>query len=1047
MHSLNTITRSPCRLHPRAARCTATPLLRGITTTDGTVRIPALSITSSQIVTVPGQFPTVCLSLLPPRRFKATKSRKKTGEDSPYSEVVETRIRVHLTNRRPVPIPVAEGGNNVVDNDTQDDANWVGNERREAIDEPDSPQFRLDRHGVPRTLKDEILFIQSKYPDHILLTQVGGFYEIYSIQPYFEEIANLLDLAISKTGMCGFPLASLNRYVERLIEHGKTVAIVSQVARDFMSLGKNFSRAVTRIVTPGTALNDTEESMRQNQFLLSVAALGDGDSTRLGLAWGDINTGDFVVTQCAPEALSSMLARVDPAEVIVSEDAPPTVYEALRERKRVEHLTITPLKAQSFGRDDCLKTFHHFLAKMDPKLQLPLLNVRSSPAAVLKREMSVPEEAMMAAGALLSYVNANFYGLSPYFHVDGLNEQHLVMHLDASTVASLEIVRSIREGDKKGTLFHELDRTKTAPGSRLLASRLKNPSIAIDRINHQLDLIEVFRENPELMRETRAALVSFRDIERALQRLHLNSARHVDLTTIVQSLGSIRKLRNLLDRFLKRLDPAAGPSLALKAVAEQLDPLDSLAARQQDLLSQDSTDNTRMITKDGSEKKSFSATGMKVGTISPGVSKELDEIFQKYQLCKSKALVVLNQISKKHRNLFLLYFTVSRVLMTVQLLPSGCDVALTVDPRDGPVIQIHKGKSAGFPKSLASDPQIEDLPRQKLTNKRQYRHKLWSELFDALASLETQIDSIERNVFDSACQEIKEETSSIILTSRAVAEIDVASAMAELSIERSYCRPLISDAPELLIRKGRHPVVEKMQLNRDTSFVPNDLHLSTETPVWVVTGANMGGKSTFLRQCAIIVLMAQAGLFVPAETATIGIVHKLFSRIGSSDNLAGNQSTFMVEMTETANILRNADSRSLVIVDELGRGTASQDGLSIACAILKRLLAVNRSLTLFATHHHEIRALLPKSFGEDEEVNAASLVRYYRMKIHDDGGAFAFLYELEDGLADRSHGIEIARLAGIPDDVVQTAHSLYKSLDEARTHHADTGESELRLVK
>ncbi|KAJ3411985.1 Mismatch repair protein msh3 [Chytridiales sp. JEL 0842] len=839
--------------------------------------------------------------------------------------------------------------------ETEDLDSRLGND---AIRTVTKSEATTTKQHIPKTLKDEINVLQSRFPQHILFVQVGGFYEIYEYQTYMEEIASLLDLSIGgrDTKFAGFPVASLNRYVERLLAKGRTVAIVDQVAKDSISSGKNFTRDVTRIITPGTAITEAgQDGGRENCFLLTVVMMDQkkgrkastakvNSDTHLGLAWTDVNTGDFVISECTVDTLLTELARVSPKEVLIQESLAPQVSSILTEKASSDGFLLTTKPDSWFKENKCIERYTQFEQKLKPELALPFRKTSSKSNHTGLSDLSV-----LAAGTILSYINEVFCGLDPFFHVSSSVETEAVMKIDPATMQSLEITRTIREKDIKGSLLNTIDNTKTAAGSRLLSSRIRAPSTSINEINRRLNLAEVFQKDTLFLADTRSQLSLIRDMERCVQRMHLNSARPIDLSNIIQTLSSVSKLKKSLLAYASKIS-----STELEESASRINPLDEITAKYEAFFGDPESAPSKLAS---------------LGVVSDGFSKELDSLRKKYEK-------ILDAVKALEAKLSMDY---------------GVDIVLAEDPRDGPVLSVPIGKSdsAAILKKVNADEDVEEMARQKHTTRRKFKHSV----------------RVESQTFKL----IRDRTEEIISTSKAIAEIDVAASSAIAALDRGYVKPNIVDGDIIDIKHGRHPVVESMQTTRGSSFIPNDIHLGGEEPrSWLLTGPNMGGKSTFLRQCALITIMAQAGLFVPATEATLGIVDQVFSRVGSSDNLAGNQSTFMVEMVETANILKHATSRSLVIVDEIGRGTSSQDGLSLATAILEHLVQVNKSLTLFATHYHELSGLL-------QNVNAESLknVKCMKTMIHmNKDGSFSYLYEIHEGISERSYGIQVASLAG-----------------------------------
>ncbi|KAI8850473.1 muts domain V-domain-containing protein [Chytridium lagenaria] len=801
-----------------------------------------------------------------------------------------------------------------------------------------------DSSPPPKSLKQEILRIQSRYPNHILLVQVGGFYEIYEYAPYMEEIAHLLGLTIGGKDVrfIGFPIASLSKYVEKLLAADRTVAIVDQVHRDTMSLSKTFSRDVVRIVTPGTALNEDVEA-KENTFLLSIHA----GKEMCGLAWLDVCTGEFLVSRCHASELITKLGRIAPREVLVSEKLDPILADSLKAKSKTLGFYLTTIPASLFA--------------------LPFSGSAVKKSAFGRSlDPNIPNEALRAVEATMAYVKETFVAQDLHMQpLEPLNED--------------DIVRTIRENAKRGSLLHNLDHTKTAAGGRLLSRRLKNPSTNFDEITRQLDIVEVFHTNSSFLQEIRHVLPKFRDVERYLQRMRLRATKPSDFVAVMEAFRAVSTVRDLIHDYVSAM-PLVPPLPNFVQLTSSLHDFTDLMTRFDNLFA--------------SEKVPAKFSGP--GLISRGLYSELDAVQDELEKLMRNSRKLVNSLSEKY----------------------GVPVEVQEDPKEGPCITLASGKNgirADVARLIDEDDEVEPLRRQSLISRKKFRHSEWTKLFYEIKACEERHIALEESLFLKACEEVTARADEILETSAAIAHLDVASALAHVARDRKYVRPVITEERGTEIVEGRHPVVEMAQLGRDQAFIPNTLKLNDKDNIWLVTGPNMGGKSTFLRQCAIISVMAQAGCFVPASYARLGIVDRIFSRVGSSDDLGSNQSTFMVEMAETANILKNATPRSLVIMDEVGRGTSTHDGVSLALAIIKHLMHVNKARTIFATHYHE----LPELLGAFLDENARG-VKFVKTLIHVEKG----------WIANASYGIEVAKLAGLPQEVIDMSFSIRQHLDE-----------------
>jgi DNA mismatch repair protein MutS len=718
--------------------------------------------------------------------------------------------------------------------------------------------------------------IKREHPDALLFYRMGDFYELF-----FDDAvaaAGALDITLTRRGkldgedvpMCGVPVHSHDGYLERLIRGGFKVAICEQTEdpAESRKRGKALvERAVVRVVTPGTLIEDSLLDARAHNHLAALTRAGG----RLGLAWIDISTGGF--TTAAPEAdrLAALLAQVSPGELLVSERLleEPALFETFGEAKRA----ITPLPSARFDS-----------AAGERRL------CRAFGVASLDGFGAFERAEIAAAGAVIDYVELTQKGRLPRLSPPRRQEAASVMTIDSATRSNLELLVSVN-GTRAGALLGVVDRTRTGAGARLLAARIAAPLTDPRAIGRRLDMVESFVDDAERRAEVRATLGRCPDIERALGRLSLGRSGPRDLAAIGEALARARHLRSLL---------GAGGGLApladgLVEAAEALGEHGALIDRLERAL----LPELPLQLRDG-------------GFIAPAYAPQLDE--QRALRDESRRLVAgLQARYRDETGVTSLKVRHNNVL--------GYFVEVTAGHGD---------------KLLAKEPFIH---RQTLANAVRFTTTELAELEDKIARAADRALSLELALFDDLVGEVRAREREIAQAARALAEIDVASAFAELAVERDYCRARVDDSVAFRIEHGRHPVVEAALAD---GFVPNDCDLSPGARLWLLTGPNMAGKSTFLRQNALIAVLAQAGSFVPARAAHIGAVDRLFSRVGAADDLARGRSTFMVEMVETAAILNQAGPRALVILDEIGRGTATYDGLSIAWATIEHLHDENR---------------------------------------------------------------------------------------------------------
>ncbi|KAI8921244.1 muts domain V-domain-containing protein [Powellomyces hirtus] len=859
----------------------------------------------------------------------------------------------------------------------------------EANEEAEEDQ---EAEEVPTTaLKAEVRELQRQNPEHVLLVQVGGFYEIYDYGGYLEELAALLHLKIARPSKdnrcCGFPLSKLKGYVEILIKNGKTVAIADQTDKDLSSKTKHHLRTITRVFTPGTVLDEEWIESRENNFLLCVAAAPPEavETVDLALAWLDVSTGDFLVCDASHSTFDEHLARIQPREILCDEAMTEThaqLIDSLRSRAKDFHLTLRPGDQQAEG------LFNGLVIEGDTKASF------SRDVKVLDK-YSVLQK--VAAGNLLAYVGASFPTCDPIFALPDAFLPEDVMGIDAVTQTALEITRTFRERDRKGSLLAELDHTKSAAGSRLLASRLKAPSICPTEINRRLDLVNVFYEDTHLLSDVRELLADIRDMERAIQRIHRGKGSPGDYVQIIGTLRVAANIAKLLDSKRVALQSDGSPLVG---------PLDGLLERLQ----------------------GASSLLDECDEIFEGEMQDLQNITE-INAIKEGIFGPLDTERVHHASLMMYQKELEESFRLRYDIPPDKECLAVIDPRIGHYLAIQKLDKGGRERTkglILNDPHAELLERNTAAFSAttvKFLHADWTSLSSDIVNSTDKLLALQREVFAEACEKVKKLTPQFVQTCRAIAETDVAAGSAYYAREEGCTRPIITDDLVHDVQGGRHPVVERAQTERESQFVDNDYFIGDDRRLWLLTGPNMGGKSTFLRQSALMSVIAQTGLYVPASSARLGIVDKIFARVGASDDLAGHKSTFMVEMQETATILNNATERSFVIMDEVGRGTSTKDGMAIAYAVLTYLHSTNRCRAVFATHYHELATRIVKEGMLD------SVACYQTAILIDRHGDIMYTYRVEPGIMNKSHGIECARTAGLPQEVLHLAAKFYEKLE------------------
>jgi DNA mismatch repair protein MutS len=812
----------------------------------------------------------------------------------------------------------------------------------------------------------QYLAIKAVHPDHLLFYRMGDFYELFFDDAVKASAA--LDIALTKRGqhlgedikMCGVPVHSHEAYLSRLIRQGFKVAVCEQVEDPAEAKKRGaksvVERAVVRVITPGTLTEDSLLDARSHNYL---AALAEAQG-ELALAWLDLSTADFATQPLLAGQLAAALARLAPGEVLVADRL--LAREPLKAVLEEWNAVLTPLPGARFDSDNARK-----------RLQAAF-NV-----AALDSFGSFSRAETAACGALLDYVELTQAGKLPALAPPRRERADGTMEIDPATRRNLELVRGL-DGRRDGSLLATIDRTLTGPGARLLAERIAAPLTERADIERRLDLVQLFVERPAVRERVREALRRTPDVERALQRLSVGRGGPRDLLALKDGLDSGEALAALL-----RAEPEALAPPPIKGVEGPLAEIVAACSDHRtliDALAVALADEPPLFARDG-------------GFIRLGYRAELDE----QRTLRDDSRKTVAALEAKYR--------------TASGVPS-------LKIRHNNMIGYHIEVTATHADKL-------DLAalgftrRQSMSNATRFSTAELAELETRIGRAADQALALELAIFDELVARVMAVSAAVAAAGRALAALDVAAALAELAASQNYVRPVLSEEPAFAVQGGRHPVVEAaLQRQGGTGFVPNDCDLGRERRLWLLTGPNMAGKSTFLRQNALIAVMAQAGSFVPAKEAVIGIVDRLFSRVGAADDLARGRSTFMVEMVETAAILNQATARSLVILDEIGRGTATFDGLSIAWATLEHLHDVNKCRALFATHFHELGALKER----------LAALAPYTMRVKEWQNEVVFLHEVAQGAADRSYGIHVAQLAGLPAAVVTRAEEVLAALEK-----------------
>jgi DNA mismatch repair protein MutS len=818
-------------------------------------------------------------------------------------------------------------------------------------------------------MMEQFIEIKAANPDCLLFYRMGDFYELF-----FEdaEIASrALGIVLTKRGkhlgsdipMCGVPVERSDEYLHKLIALGHRVAVCEQLedpAEAKKRGGKSVvQRGVVRLVTPGTLTEDSLLDARRNNYLLALARSRTSsaeDRGRFALAWIDISTGEFRVTECEAGQLAAEIARIEPGEIIVS-DALYADAELAPLLRSFEH--VMPLTRDVFDGATAERRLSDYFTVATTESFGPLSRLE-----------------LTAAAACVTYVERTQFGKRPPLSPPLRETAGATLSIDAATRANLELIRTL-SGERRGSLLAAIDRTVTAAGSRLLAQRLAAPLTAVDAIERRLDAVALFVTDPVARGDIRASLKAAPDLARALSRLVIGRGGPRDLAAIRDGLAAAATISARLSALSGLPDEVAAIAAALRRPSAGI--LGELSAALAD------------------ELPAFKRDG---GFIREGYDPALDET----RALRDRSRKVIAELQARYAE-----ETGIRVLKIRHNNVLGYFVEVTAQHGD---------------KLTAPPLNTRFIHRQTLAGQIRFTTTELGELEAKIVSAADRALGLELEHFDRLAARVQSASADITAAAEALAGLDVSAALATLSVERDYVRPVIDRSLSFAIEGGRHPVVEQAL---SEPFIANDCDLSAAGQdgsadagcIWLLTGPNMAGKSTFLRQNALIAILAQMGSFVPARRAEIGIVDRLFSRVGAADDLARGRSTFMVEMVETAAILNQATERSLVILDEIGRGTATFDGLSIAWASVEHLHEVNRCRALFATHFHELTAL------------AARLPRIHNatMRVKEWQGDVVFLHEVVPGAADRSYGIQVAKLAGLPASVIERAKTVLAELE------------------
>jgi DNA mismatch repair protein MutS len=795
-------------------------------------------------------------------------------------------------------------------------------------------------------MMQQYLRIKAEHQDAILLFRMGDFYEMF-----FDDAvtaSRVLGLTLTarskekggKIPLAGVPHHSVDGYIKKLILAGHRIAICDQLEDPKQAKGI-VDRGVTRVITAGTLTDDLLPDPRASNYLAALCPR----KKMCGLAWVDMSTGRFFVEEVPPDRLADELARIGPAECLYPESLASKDQRLIRELKQ----TTTPEMRPDwvFEKRNATKILYkHFEVE-----SLDGFGVGDLAPGI------------SAAGAVIDYLNET--QRTSLSHIDRIERFVDTKHLliDRSAQYSLELVRTMRGGDRRGSLLGVLDRSVTTMGARLMYDWLLSPLRQAEAINRRQEAVAELVEDPDLRENARTLLDRMYDIERIASKVSTGRANARDLVALRQSAQMLPALRQLIDD----REPEA-----LRSLARQIDPLSDIVA----LVARSLSDEPPVTIREG-------------GMIRKGYNAELDE---------------LRSMRRDGQDWIARYQADESKRTGIDTLKVGFNSVF------GYYIEITHANTAKVPDNYTRKQTLKNAERYITPELKEYETKV--------LSAGEKADVMEYDLFVEVRETIAAEIQRILSVARAVAQIDVLATLAHVAAEHRYCRPVVDDSRKLLINDGRHPVLEQM-LDGE-AFVPNDSMLDGEDQIIaIITGPNMAGKSTYIRQVALIVIMAQMGGFVPAKSAEIGACDRVFARVGASDEISRAQSTFMVEMTETANILNNATDRSLIVLDEVGRGTSTYDGVSIAWAVTEHIHEKLGARTLFATHYHELTALetiLPRA-------------RNYNVAVREWEDEVIFLRKIIEGGTDKSYGVHVAKLAGVPKPIIERSKTILMQLE------------------
>ena len=793
--------------------------------------------------------------------------------------------------------------------------------------------------------------------DSVLFYRLGDFYELFFDDAV--EISHVLDLTLTgkdcgigeRAPMCGVPYHSVDTYINKLISLGYKIAICEQTSdpKDKKKSSDVVQRDIVRIITPGTLIDEGLLNDKQNNYIASIYV----NQENIGFAYLDLSTGEFKSIEFSGESrikdLNDNLVRIMPSEILAYCD------KDIENSLQVRQLDLIPKFTYSYPELFEKQTCEEVLSKQFSKEYKEKFSLKRHPSAII------------ACGAIFGYIKSTQKrDLSHISTIKYIGEEKFML-LDINTRRNLEIMETLRDRRKKGSLLNVMDKTRTSMGARLIKSWIEQPLYDAKQINLRLDAVEDLCSKIILRDNLTTILNKCNDIERISGRISYNNFTPKDCKSLCESLSLLPSIKALIEPCNAQF---------IKDVYKDIDDYSDIVTTLRSAI----VDNPPALTNVG-------------GIFNSGYSKELDE----YKFARDNSQKLISEYEAKQRNI------------------TGIkNLKVAYNKVYGYYIEINKQFISNLP--------LEYIRKQTVANNERYISEELKDLEEKLSTAEEKSIKLEQKLFNDIREGLLTKVVSLQKSSNAIARLDCILSFAQLAIKNNYTKPKINNKLTTInIIDGRHPVVE--ELSKD-EFIPNDTHLDeNESRTMIITGPNMAGKSTYMRQVALITLMAHMGSFVPAKQAEIALTDRIFTRVGASDDLALGQSTFMVEMSEVANILQNATDKSLIVLDEIGRGTSTYDGLSIAWAVVEYLSNNMHAKTLFSTHYHELTEL----------ENFLPGVKNYKITVKEINGHIVFLRKIARGGASRSFGIEVAALAGVPEQIIQRAKEISNMLEQNDT--------------